>query len=36
MNGISRQSGHVSAEMIRRYQRRSDHFRINLAKAARR
>ena len=31
---VQRQLGHASAEMTRRSQRRRDHFRINLTKAA--
>ncbi|MDD7973772.1 tyrosine-type recombinase/integrase [Roseinatronobacter alkalisoli] len=31
---VQKQLGHASAEMTRRYQRRRDHFRVNLTKAA--
>jgi len=31
---VQKQLGHASAEMIRRYQRRRERFRVNLTKAA--
>jgi integrase len=31
---VQKQLGHASAEMIRKYQRRRDRFRVNLTKAS--